>query len=357
MPRMTVDEVAQLVQGRLVRGDAAQALYRVQPLDKASDGSLSFVSKTKYLAHLKDTKASAVFLSAPMIKKAQDSISKHVAVIEVGRPYVAFARAAQAFAPRTPQPEGIHSSSVIDPSATVGADVSIGPFVYVGPQAVVGEAAVLYPGVHIEAGAKVGPATVLFNHVVIRHGCQLGARCIIHPGVVIGSDGFGFAQDPGEQAEDLAKLEHVKIPQVGDVVIEDDVEIGSNSCVDRGALGTTKIMSGTKVDNLVQIGHNVEIGRNCIIVAQSGVAGSSRLESGVTVAAQAGIAGHITIGEGALVYGQSGVAQNVSAGKKVMGTPSIPAGRFFRNSVHFAQLSELVARVKKLEKQLKSEDK
>jgi len=351
----TLEEIALLVQGRIVRGDSNTNLVSVTPLDKAEEGTLSFLTKSKYLPHLKTTKAAAVLIAPAMLEKAD--VAEHAAIIEVDRPYVAFARVAQIFAPRVPQPEGIHPSAAIDESAQVHENVSIGPFVYVGPKAVVEEGVVLYPGVHLEADAKIGPGSILYNHAVVRHGCRLGAHCILHPGVVIGSDGFGFAQQPAQDPKDLENLEHVKIPQVGDVVIEDNVEIGSNSCVDRGALGSTVIKSGTKIDNLVQIGHNVELGRNCILVAQSGVAGSSRLKPAVTLAAQAGISGHIEIGAGALVYGQSGVAQDVGAGEKVMGTPAIAAGSFFRNSVHFAQLNKLVARIKKLEKQLLAKEK
>ena len=350
----TLEEIAQSLDGRITHGDPKTILTSVQPLDNASEGALSFITKSKYLADLEHTKASAILIAPAMLKKANPPAD--LAIVEVARPYVAFARAAQIFAPKIPQPEGIHPSAVIDETAKVHEGVSIGPFAYVGPKAEVGEGAVLYPGVHLESGAKVGPATVLYNHAVVRHDCQVGSHCIIHPGVVIGSDGFGFAQQPAADPKDLDNLEHIKIPQVGNVLIEDHVEIGSNSCVDRGALGSTVIRAGTKIDNLVQIGHNVELGRNCILVAQSGVAGSSRLRPAVTLAAQAGIAGHLEIGEGALVLGQAGVAQNVAPGDKVMGTPAIAASSFLRNSVHFAQLNKMQARIKKLEKSIQAEE-
>jgi UDP-3-O-[3-hydroxymyristoyl] glucosamine N-acyltransferase len=189
---------------------------------------------------------------------------------------------------------------------------------------------------------------VLYDHVVVRHGCVVGARCILHPGVVIGSDGFGFAQDASAERG----VEHLKIPQLGDVVVEDDVELGANCCVDRAALGTTRLGAGSKIDNLVQIGHNVELGRGCILVAQSGVAGSSTLGDGVVLAAQAGISGHLEIGAGAMVFGQSGVMNDVEPKGRMMGSPAVPQAEHFRTLVRIAKLDSLFSRVKKLERLL-----
>jgi UDP-3-O-[3-hydroxymyristoyl] glucosamine N-acyltransferase len=222
--------------------------------------------------------------------------------------------------------------------------VAIGPFVYVGPRARIGAGAVLHPGVHVQADASVGAGSVLYDHVVVRHGCHVGARCLLHPGVVIGADGFGFAPD----ARGPVPV-HVKIPQVGDVVIEDDVEIGANSCVDRAALGTTRIGAGTKIDNLVQVGHNAELGPGCILVAQSGVAGSSRLGAAVTLGAQSGISGHLRIGAGSVIYGQSGVMKDLPPSSHAMGSPATTKAEFFKSVVRQGKLDSLFARVKKLE--------
>lgn len=344
----TVAELATLVGGELLRGDGSRVVQRVMPTDRADAGAVTFITKAKYLPSLATTQAAAVILQPDLLQREDVSVPEHVAVIGAARPYVAFARAAQALAERVPAPLGVHPAAVVEPTAEVGEGVALGPFVYVGPGATIGEGAVLYAGVHVEAGARIGPGSVLYNHVVVRHGCTVGARCVLHPGVVIGSDGFGFALD-GEVAADGAPV-HVKIPQVGDVVLEDDVELGANTCVDRGALGTTRIGAGTKIDNLVQIGHNVELGPGCVLVAQSGVAGSSRLGRGVVLGAQAGISGHLEIGERVMVYGQAGVMHDLPPGSHVLGSPAVPKGEFFRSVARIAKLDSLFARVKKLER-------
>lgn len=345
----TVQELAELVGGSVVRGDPARLVTRVMPTDLADSDAVTFITKAKYLPNLASTRAAAVMIAPEMLARDDVAIPSSVAVIGVARPYVAYARAAQAFAAKVPQPTGVHASAAIDPSAKLGAGVAIGPFVFIGPNAEIGDGAVLYPGVHVEGDAKVGAGSVLYNHAVVRHGCSVGARCILHPHVVVGSDGFGFAPDSAN-----GTLVHVKIPQLGDVQIEDDVEIGSGSCIDRAALGTTRIGAGTKIDNLVQVGHNVEIGPGCILVAQSGIAGSTKLGRGVIIAAQAGVSGHLTVGDGAVVLGQSGAASNVEAKTRVMGTPAVPQTEHVRSLVRISKLDSLFSRVKKLERLLGS---
>ena len=340
---VTVRQVADLVGGDIVRGAEDTTIARVMPVDLADEQSITFVTKPKYAKLLAATRAAAVLADRKLLDTT--GLPDRLVLIAVPSPYVAFARVAQHLAARIPRPEGVHASAVVEADATVGEGASIGPFVYVGPGARIGAGAVLYPGVHVESGASVGPGSVLYNHVVIRHDCHVGAQCILHPGVVVGSDGFGFAPE----SRDGGYPCHVKIPQVGNVVIEDDVEIGANTCVDRGTLGTTRIGEGTKIDNLVQIAHNVTIGPRCIIVAQAGIAGSSKLEEGVTLAAQSGISGHITVGAGSMVYGQSGVAHDLPAGSKVGGSPAIAVGDYFRNSVRIQKLGTLASRVKTLE--------
>ena len=344
---MTINELASIVGGRVISGDPALSVHRVMPIEAAADDAITFVTKPKYLAHLESTRAVALLADPAMLSQDGVVVPERLAVIGVEHPYVAFAKVAQALADEVPRPLGVHPSAAIDPGATIGADVAIGPFVYVGPGACIGEGAVLYPGVHVCDGARVGAGSVLYNHVVIRHGCRVGERCILHAGVVIGSDGFGFAQELAG-----SDLRHVKIPQVGHVVIEDDVEIGANSCVDRGTLGATRVGAQTKIDNLVQVGHNVQIGAKSILVAQSGVAGSSKLGEATILGAQSGISGHIELGANVMVYGQSGVMQNLEAGDKVCGTPAVPVKEFFRNVVRVGKLEALVARVKKLERAL-----
>jgi UDP-3-O-[3-hydroxymyristoyl] glucosamine N-acyltransferase len=344
--RRTVGELATLVGGRVLFGDSERWLSRVMPADSAAPDAVTFITKPKYLPHLATAQAGAVLIAPAMLERAPP-IATGVAVIAVDHPYAAFAKAAQLFAPPVPAPSGIHPSAVIDPGAELGSGVAVGAFCMIGPGAKVGAGAVLHPGVHLEANSTVGEGSILYNHVVVRHGCTIGARCVLHPGVVIGADGFGFAQEI-----EAREVRHLKIPQIGGVVIEDEVEIGANSCVDRATLGTTRIGAGTKIDNLVQVGHNVEIGPGCILVAQSGVAGSSRLGKAVTLGAQAGISGHVTVGEGSLVYGQAGVINDVPPGEKVSGAPAIPAGEFFKQVVRIGRLEELLERLKKLEKRI-----
>jgi UDP-3-O-[3-hydroxymyristoyl] glucosamine N-acyltransferase len=352
---LSLAAVAELVDGELRVGDPEATVRRVLPVDAAAPDAVAFVAKAAWVEALATTRAGVVLVT-PALLEQDVSVAAGVAIVVTPRPYVGFARLAQAFAGEVPRPVGIHPSAVIEAGAELGADVAIGPFVHVAAGAKIGDGAVLHAGVHLGPGAAVGAGSVLYDHVVVRHGCTVGARCILHAGVVVGADGFGFAAEPveaeGEGEPGGRIVRHVKIPQVGDVVIEDEVEIGANTCVDRGALGTTRIGAGTKIDNLVQVGHNVQIGPRCLLVAQSGVAGSSRLGPEVTLAAQAGISGHLSIGPGALIYGQAGVTSDVGPDDKVGGTPAMPAADFFRNAVRLRQLGGLFDRVKKLERAL-----
>ncbi|MBI4820482.1 MAG: UDP-3-O-(3-hydroxymyristoyl)glucosamine N-acyltransferase [Deltaproteobacteria bacterium] len=347
MTTKTVLELAEVVDGRVLRGDPTRVVRRVMPLDSAEPDAASFVSKPSYVPFLAKTKAGVVMISPSVLERAE--VPEGPALIAVSQPYVAFAKAAQIFAARPPRPEGVHPSSVVE--GTLGAGVSVGPFVYVARGASIGDGCVLYAGVHVEADAKIGAGSVLYDHVVVRYGCSVGERNILHPGVVIGTDGFGFAQDHGEDG-----VEHVKIPQTGIVVLEDDVEVGANSCVDRAALGVTRVGRGTKIDNLVQVGHNVEIGPGCILVAQSGVAGSSRLGRGVILGAQSGVSGHLEVGDGAILLGQAGVIKDVAAGDKVAGMPARASGNFFKDQLRVQKLAELNNRVRELEKKLNGAD-
>lgn len=345
----TIAELAALVGGQLLRGRGDVVVSRVMPIDGATADSVSFITKPKYLPHLATSQAAVIMTSPKLLAEAPSAdgqVLAEAAIISVANPYAAFARAAQAFARPVPAPPaGVHSSAVVDASATLGADVAIGPFVWVGPGVVLGDGVVLHAGVHVHEDSRVGAGSVLYDHVVLRHGSVVGERCILHPGVVVGADGFGFAQEAAE-----AGVVHVKIPQTGVVVIEDDVEIGANACIDRAALGVTRIGEGSKIDNLVQIGHNVELGPGSLLVAQSGVAGSSRLGARVILGAQSGVSGHLKIGDDVMVLGQAGVMNDVAAGEKVAGTPAMPATEFFRTVVRVSKLDELAKKLKSLER-------
>lgn len=343
--QLSVGALADIVGGEVLRGDPNTRVRRVMPTDLAESDAITFVTKAAYVKALGTCKAAAVMLSPAMAES--ESIPDGVVVLSVQRPYVAYARAAQALAGRVPAPEGRHAMAVVEEGAEVADDVALGPFTFIGKGAQVQAGAVLYPGAHVHAGAKVGPGTVLYDHVVIRHGCSVGARCIVHPGVVIGADGFGFAQNPSPEG-----VEHIKIPQIGDVTVEDDVEIGANTCIDRGALGTTVIGRGSKIDNLVQVGHNVQMGRGAIVVAQSGIAGSTTLGKEVILGAQAGISGHLNIGDNALVHGQAGVMEDLKPGAVVVGAPAVDKREFFKSVVRTRKLGDFFNRVKKLEQRV-----
>jgi UDP-3-O-[3-hydroxymyristoyl] glucosamine N-acyltransferase len=346
----TVAELAKIVGGEVISGDQSKKIRRVMSTDRAEEDSVTFVTKAKYYEALRRTRAAAVMLDVESLGRPDLEIPATTAVIGVRHPYRAFALAAQALASKVPGPSGIHPSAVIDEGAELGPGVAVGPFVFIGPGVKIGEGSILYPGVHVESGATIGPGCILYNHVVVRHECRIGARCILHSGVVVGSDGFGFALDTRPDGELVPT--HAKIPQVGDVSIEDDVEIGANSCVDRAALGTTRIGAGTKIDNLVQIGHNVDIAEGCIIVAQAGVAGSTRVGRKAIVGAQVGVSGHLEIGANSVMLGKSGVLTDIEPNIKVIGYPASEASAWFRSSVRLRQLDSLFKRVKELERLL-----
>ena len=339
---LSLTDVAALVGGRVVGGAPSRRVTRVAPTHDAGTDAITFITDARYLAVLERSAAAAVLLAPVHLSGARPA---DMAAIVVEDPYLALAQVAQRLAPQPPRPVGVHRTAEIDPTADVAADVAIGPFVYVGPRAKIGAGAVLYAGVHVEADARIGAATILFDHVVVRHACQVGDRCTLHPGVVVGADGFGFARRDGAPA---------KIPQVGIAVLEDDVEVGANATIDRATFGETRVGRGTKIDNLVQIGHNARVGEGCILVAQSGIAGSSRLEDGAILGAQSGVSGHLTIGARATVYGQAGVMRDVPSGATVAGTPAEDRASFFRGVLRIRKLDEWVERVRELERAVRA---
>ncbi len=250
--------------------------------------------------------------------------------IRVADPYFAMATIVSRWFAERPAPRGISALASISETAKLGANVSVGPFTSIGADVVIGDYAIIYPNVTIEAGARIGEKTIVYPQVSIYCGSIVGRRCILHSGVVVGADGYGFATHGGR---------HHKIPQVGIVRIEDDVEIGAGTTIDRAALGETVIGEGTKIDNLVQIGHNVKIGKHCLLVAQVGIAGSTELGDYVVAAGQVGIAGHLKIGKGAQLAAKSAVLDDVADGVKVMGIPAIPFRDFARREVALKRMT------------------
>jgi UDP-3-O-[3-hydroxymyristoyl] glucosamine N-acyltransferase len=321
-----------------LEGDSGIEIHRVAKIETAGPGDVTFLANPKYAAALASTKASAV-IAGPGVEGAP------CAVIRSAAPYLTFARAAQALSPeRRPEP-GVHAQASVAPDAVVDPTASIGPFAVIGAGARVGARTIVHPHVVIGADSVVGPDCLLHAHVSIRERCTLGARVILQNGAVIGSDGYGFAQRPDGS--------HEKIPQTAPVVIEDDVEIGANTTVDRPAVGETRIKAGTKIDNLVQIGHGVVLGRNVLLAAQVGIAGSTVIGDQVVFGGQVGVGGHLTIGDRVKAVGQSGITNSVDADQFVSGYPAIQNSEWRRSSAVFRKLPEMRRQLRDLEARLR----
>ncbi len=334
--QLTVNQISQLVQGR-VAGDGARLIRGVAGLEEAKNDDITFLKDAKHQKKFASTNAGAVLVPA-----GTESHGK--TVIEVANPQAAFVRVLEEIEKEKKTiRKGIHPQAFISPSAHIGSDVNIGPFCIVEDEAVVSDGATLIGHVYVGPRAKVGKNTLLYPHVVLREEVVVGERCIIHAGAVIGSDGYGFY---------FAKGKHNKIPQVGTVIIEDDVEIGSCTTIDRATTGATVIQHGTKIDNLVQIAHNVEVGPHSLLVAQSGVAGSSKLGGGVVLAGQVGVADHVTIGDGAQIGAQSGIKEDVKPGAVMFGSPAQPLQETIKQMLLVKRLPELFKEIKKLKELL-----
>jgi UDP-3-O-[3-hydroxymyristoyl] glucosamine N-acyltransferase len=319
-----------------VRGDGSVEVHRVRGLEEAGPGDLSFVANVRYLGRLGSTRASAVIVAPDVETPLPCLLSPE--------PYVAFARAVALLHPAPRPAPGVHPSAQVDPTAALGPEVHVGPLAVVGAGVEVGARTVLHPHVVLGPGVVVGDDCILHSGVQVREGCRLGHRVVVQNGAVIGADGFGFAKD--------ADGRYLKIPQVGAVVVEDDVEIGALAAVDRAALGETRIGRGTKIDNLVQVGHSVTIGEDTVLAGQVGIAGSTKIGRRVTLAGQVGVAGHLRVGDGVVATAQTGIPSSVEAGAVVSGYPAIDNRSWLKASVAFAKLPELLRRVRELERRI-----
>ncbi len=314
-------------------------ITRVAGIEHAGPGDLTFVANPKYLSLAATTRASAVILGFhDTVERARFSI------LRCSDPYLAFAKALRLFVtPARPAP-GIDRLAAVAPTATLGADASVGPFAVIGEGATIGARVVIYPHVVIGPGARIGDDCVLHARVSIRERVTIGNRVVVLDGAVIGSDGFGFARQPDG--------EHLRIPQTADVVIEDDVEVGANSTIDRPAVGETRVRAGTKIDNLVHIAHGVQIGRRSLLAAQVGIAGSTIVEDDVMMGGQVGITGHVHIGKGAMFSAKTGVTGNVDPGVLMSGYPSLPNKEWRKTQVLVRHLPEMKKRVAELEQRI-----
>ncbi len=329
-------DLAEWVGGTVV-GDGEVEISGVAAIEEARSGEITFVASPKYLAKLNQTGASAVIVSKEVSRAERPLLC-------VADPYLAFAKILGLFSHKTYEPKGIDPHAWISPSVQLGRDLTIYPFVYVGERCQIGDRVTLYPGVCVGGDSSIGEESVFYPHVSIYPGSVIGRRVILHSGVVVGSDGFGYVKEGRK---------NVKIPQVGSVEIEDDVEVGANTTIDRGALGKTVIRRGVKIDNLVQVAHNVAIGEDSIIVAQVGISGSTKVGSNVTLAGQVGLVGHIEIGDNVMVGAQSGVPHDLPPNGAYTGSPAMPHRDFLRVIAVFQKLPEMRKTLTEIEKRLK----
>lgn len=331
----TVKEIAEFL-GAEFSGDGEALIEGIKGLDEAGPGDLTFLSNPKYRKKIDTTRASAILVS-PDVKSGKT-------LIHVKDPYIALARVLGLFHKPEQHPAGISPEAFVSEGAEVAEDAVVYPGVYVGPGAVIGRRAVLYPGVRIGPQAVIGDDSTLYYNVSVYGRCLIGKRVIIHAGVVVGSDGFGFA-NPGR--------DNFKVPQIGIVQIDDDVEIGANTTIDRAALGKTWIRENVKIDNLVQVAHNVVIGQNSIIVSQVGISGSTSLGRSVIIGGQAGLVGHINIGDAVMIGAQSGVHEDVESNQTVSGSPHMPHRQWLRTMAIVGRLPELYKKIAGLESRIR----
>lgn len=333
---MTLHELAERIGARL-DGDRDVVVTRVAGLDTAGPGDVTFLASAAYVAKVEATRASAIILG-------MHGGPAPCAVLRVADPYLAFARAAAALAPPSTLPVGIHPTAVVAPDAVLGEGVGIGPLAVIGAGVVIGARTVIESHAVIGAATEIGPDCVIHAHVSVRERCRLGARVVLQNGVVIGADGYGFAR--------RADGSHEKIPQTAPVVLEDDVEVGANTTIDRPAVGETRIKAGAKIDNLVQIAHGVVVGARTLLAAQVGISGSTTIGDDVMFGGQVGVAGHITVGDGVKATGQTGITNSLGPGLFVSGLPAIDNREWRKAAVLVGRLPELRRQLLEMERRL-----
>lgn len=336
----TAKQIAAYVGGEIV-GDENATVSTFAKIEEGVKGALSFLSNPKYASYIYDTQSSIVLVNNDFVPEKPIQAT----LIKTANAYESLAKLMALYESVKPKKKGINTMASIATSATIGENVYIGPFVYIGENAVIGNNTIIEANTSIGDNATVGSGCILYNNVTIYHDCKVGNRCILHAGSVVGSDGFGFA--PGANG-------YEKIPQIGIAILEDDVEIGANTCIDRATMGATIIKRGVKLDNMVQVAHNVVIDEHTVMAAQCGVAGSTKVGNWCMVGGQTGISGHIKIGNQVKVGGHSGVTNSVQDGKAVMGFPAFEHTQFARASVIFKKLPEMYREMDSLKKEIES---
>lgn len=335
----TAKQIAEFLGGE-VAGNENATVSSFAKIEEGHPGALSFLGNQKYAHYLYETGSSIVLVNRDFEPEKPVAAT----MVKVDNAYESLSRLLTLYESMKPARNGISPLACISDSATIGNNVYIGPFCVVEDGASVGDGTQLYPHTVIGQGASVGSGSILYPHVTIYHGCKVGNNCILHAGSVVGADGFGFA--PTAEG-------YNKIPQIGIVEIQDNVEIGANTCIDRSTMGKTVIGKGVKLDNLVQIGHNVVVGENTVMSSQTGVAGSTKIGSWCTMGGQTGISGHITVGDHVSMGGQTGILGNVKDNEVLMGTPGFDYNKFMRSTVMFRRLPEMSSELSALKKELK----
>jgi UDP-3-O-[3-hydroxymyristoyl] glucosamine N-acyltransferase len=336
---MKLSELAELTRSAIENGSDDLEIAGAAGLDIAGPGEITFLANPKYTPQVKATRASAIFLSEGAAVDRTD-----IAVLRAADAYLAYTRALRLFHPEPAIKPGIHPTAVIDETAIVAEDVEIGANVVIGTRCRVESGVRIHPNVTIYSGAVVGRGTVLHSGVSIRENCEIGRNCIIHNNTTIGCDGFGYAKDEEKR--------WLKIPQVGRVVLEDDVEIGANTAIDSASVGETRIKRGAKIDNLVQIGHSCTVDEDALICSQTGLAGSSVIGKRVVLAGQVGIAGHLKVGDDAVLTAKSATSHDVEPGKVISGVPGFDNREWLRSTAAFRRLGELARIVRMLERKI-----
>ena len=338
--QFTAEQISTLLKGK-VEGSPEILVDQLSKIEEANSRSLTFLANPKYEHFIYETEAGIIVINEDLVLQKPVKST----LIRVKNAYSAFTELLKLYDELRNDKQGIDDQVFVHESTTLGKDIYVGAFSYIGKNVVIGDKVKIYPQVYIGDNVKIGDQVTLLPGVKVYNDCSIGNRVIIHAGSVIGSDGFGFA--PKEDGS------YEKIPQIGNVIIEDDVEIGANTVVDRATLGSTKILSGVKLDNLIQIAHNVEIGSNTVIAAQTGISGSTKISENVVLGGQVGVVGHITIAKGSQVQAQSGINRSITEeNKKWGGSPAFPYNNELRSQVLYSKLPELEKRIAELEKQL-----
>lgn len=336
----TAKQIADFIGGK-VEGDGNVSVNTFAKIEEGKKGAISFLSNPKYTHYIYSTQSSIVLVNEDMVFDQPVNTT----LIRVANAYECVAKLLQMYEAAKPKKKGIDPKASIAESATIGKDVYVGAFACIGENTVVGDNTVIYPHTVIGDGVKIGDNCLVYPNVTIYDGCRIGNRVTIHAGTVIGADGFGFA--PNAEGYD-------KIPQIGIVTIEDDVEIGANTCIDRSTMGSTIIRKGVKLDNLIQVAHNVEIGENTVMSAQVGIAGSTKIGSWCMFGGQVGLAGHITVGDKTFLGAQSGVPGNIKGNQTLIGTPPMEPKAYFRSQAVFRRLPEMYRQLDALQKEIEN---